>query len=63
MKLSKDMLLLLRKCDAAERFTTVPGRLTNAATVVKRGQACGLVEWRNGWRLTEAGRVVLEKNR
>lgn len=55
--LSAEGILALRKCDAAERFTSVPGRVRPA--VYLTFQACGLVEWRGGQRLTPDGRRLL----
>lgn len=55
--LSAEGVLALRKCEAAERFTSVPGEVRSV--VYLSLQASGLVEWRNGQRLTDAGRRLL----
>jgi ribosomal protein S19E (S16A) len=55
--LSAEGILALRKCDAAERFTSVPGKVR--PEVYLTFQECGLVEWRGGQRLTEDGRRLL----
>lgn len=57
------MLLMLRKCEAAERFETVPGQFSKPARVVAaRAKTAKLIKWRNGWRLTEAGWAALMEN-
>lgn len=56
--LSAVEVLALRKCEAAEHFTTVPGEV-KPRTIYLDLQRRGLLEWRNGMRLTEAGKAEL----
>lgn len=57
--LSAEGVLALRKCEAAERFTAVSGSVRNE--VYLAFQRCGLVEWRNGQRLTAEGRQLFDQ--
>jgi hypothetical protein len=55
-------LNFLDRCRLAERFTspTMPARPPFSAAEIKGWFDEGLVEWRNGCRLTPAGRAALE---
>lgn len=57
--LSAEGVRALRKCEAAERCTTVPGRVRGEVYITF--QEDGLIEWRNGYRLTELGRGLLAR--
>lgn len=59
MKLRRPEILMLRKCEAAERFTTVVGEVPDKHNVIRRLERRGLVQFRNGWRLTDDGRKLL----
>jgi hypothetical protein len=55
--LNAEGIRALAKCDAAERFTTVPGRVRSVVYLAL--QESGLLCWDNGLRLTAQGRRVL----
>lgn len=57
LRLTSVEILALRKCEAAERFTTVWG--TVPKLLYLELQKRGLTEWRGGMRLSAAGRDAL----
>lgn len=57
--LSAEGVIALRKCEAAERFTTVRGKARGEVYLAY--QEAGLLEWRGGYRLTADGRRLFEE--
>src|SRR5262249_38764342 len=59
-KLTDDQVLALRKCEAAVRFESVPGKRPPVLTY-KILENLGLVRFAGEWRLTEKGRLALQE--
>lgn len=61
MKLTPRQVDILERCLLAEKFTRPYAQLKPAITFadIRCLTDFGLVEWRNGFRLTEAGKLEL----